>query len=253
MKPIIEIQGVHKHFGGLAAISDLHFELRQGEILGLIGPNGAGKTTLFNVITGVFRPSGGRVIFKGERIDGLKPHQIASKGIARTFQQVSLFKDGSALWSVMAGCHRHTKVSLVGALLNTKSYRQEEDLVRAKSVEILNSMGMEEWQEALAQNLPHGQKRALGVCMALATNPEVLLLDEPATGLTEEERLSVMRRIKTIRERGISLIIVEHNMQVITGISDRIVVMNYGQKIAEGTPQEIVNNEAVIEAYLGRE
>jgi branched-chain amino acid transport system ATP-binding protein len=253
MNPIIEIQGVDKRFGGLSAISDLHFDLQQGEILGLIGPNGAGKTTLFNTITGFFRPDRGRIIFKGERIDGLRPHQIVTKGIGRTFQHTSLFIGGTTLWNIMAGFHRHTKAGLFQILFNTKSYRREEDVIRTKSMEILNSMSLGEWAETLAENLPHGQKRALGVCVALATNPEVLLLDEPATGLTEEERLSIMGRIKRIRERGISIILVEHSMQVVMGICDRIVVMDFGTKIAEGIPKEIMTNEAVVEAYLGRE
>lgn len=153
----------------------------------------------------------------------------------------------------MAGFHRHTKAGLFQILFNTKSYRREEDMIQTKSIEILDSMGLGEWAETMAENLPHGQKRALGVCVALATNPEVLLLDEPATGLTEEERSIFMGRIEKIRELGISIILVEHNMEVVMGICDRIVVMNFGTKIAEGTPKEIMMNETVVEAYLGRE
>ncbi|MGA2467556.1 MAG: ABC transporter ATP-binding protein [Thermodesulfobacteriota bacterium] len=253
MNLIIEIQGVDKHFGGVSAISDLRFDLKQGEILGLIGPNGAGKTTLFNTITGFFAPDRGTILFKGKRIDGLRPHQIVAKGIARTFQHTNLFTGGTTVWNIMAGFHRHTEAGFFQILFNTKSYRREEDMIRTESVEILNSMGLGEWAETMAENLPHGPKRALGVCLALATSPEVLLLDEPATGLTEEERLIFMGKIKGIRDRGISIILVEHNMEVVMGICDRIVVMNFGTKIAEGTPREIMTNETVVEAYLGRE
>jgi len=249
---MLEIQGLTKYFGGLAAIWDLNFEVRQQEILGLIGPNGAGKTTLFNTITGFLRLDDGKISFKGERIGGLRPDQIAKKGIVRTFQHSTLFEEGTALWNVMAGFHMHTKTGLWRALFNSDRYRREEDAFQSNAEGILEFMGLGEWKKVLVRNLPHGQKRGLGICLALATKPELLLLDEPATGLTEEERVILMERIKALKEKGISIILVEHNMQVVMGVCDRVVVMNFGRKIAEGAPEEIQENEAVQEAYLGK-
>jgi len=252
--PLLALQGIIKDFGGLRAINQVSLEIQEGEILGLIGPNGAGKTTLFNVITGFFKPTSGRVIFKDEDITGLKPNQIAQKGLVRTFQATTLFRENTVLENMILGFHLQQKLNFWEELLKTSRQRRKQKEVQEQSLAILNFMKLEPFKDHLAKNLPYGHQRALGVSIALATNPELLLLDEPVCGMNAEETEFMMSHIRRVREeKKVTLIIVEHDMRVVMGLSDRIAVLNYGGKIAEGPPAEIQENKAVIDAYLGTE
>lgn len=233
---LLELKGVSKHFGGLAAISDVSFEIREGEILGLIGPNGAGKTTLFNVIDGFYAPTKGEVRFKGQRISGSKPHQLCKLGIARTFQVVKPLQRMSVLDNVIAS-----------AFLRAKSKAEAVSIAE----ETLRFTGLSEDRDVISKGLPLGKRKKLEIARALATRPELLLLDESFAGLNPSELNESIEIIKHIKERGITIMIIEHHMKVIMSISDRIVVINYGQKIAEGSPREIRDNPLVVEAYLG--
>ncbi|MFZ1983605.1 MAG: ABC transporter ATP-binding protein [Desulfatitalea sp.] len=233
---LLELKGVSKHFGGLAAISDVSFEIREGEILGLIGPNGAGKTTLFNVIDGFYAPTKGEVRFKGQRISGSKPHQLCKLGIARTFQVVKPLQRMSVLDNVIAS-----------AFLRAKSKAEAVSIAE----ETLRFTGLSEDRDVISKGLPLGKRKKLEIARALATRPELLLLDESFAGLNPSELNESIEIIKHIKERGITIMIIEHHMKVIMSISDRIVVINYGQKIAEGSPREIRDNPMVVEAYLG--
>jgi len=251
---LLEVIGLSKSFGGLAAISDLSFQVNKGEILGLIGPNGAGKTTLFNVITGVFKPSRGKIKFKGEAVEGLPPYEIAKKGIARTFQATTLYHEMTVLENVMVGIHLQTNLTFLGALLNSSSYRGNEDRSKKRSCEIIDFMGLSQVKGEKAKNLPHGYQRKLGVCIALITNPELLLLDEPVTGMNPVEIEDMIKHIRNVQDQlGITLVVIEHHMKALMEISSRIVAINYGQMIAQGLPHEISQNQQVIEAYLGKE
>jgi branched-chain amino acid transport system ATP-binding protein len=232
----LEVKNVSRFFGGLAAIKSVSFELHQGEILGLIGPNGAGKTTIFNVVNGFYHPSRGDVLFKGSQISGLRPHQICRLGIARTFQVVKPLQRMSVLDNVVAS-----------AFLRAKD---KADAVRIAG-EILEFTGLSADRDMISRGLPLGKRKRLEIARALATQPQVLLLDESFAGLNPAELDESIGIIRRIRERGITIMIIEHHMKVIMAISDRIVVLNYGEKIAEGTPQEIRNNPLVVEAYLG--
>jgi len=250
----LEVRNLSKHFGGLVAVSELSFDVHQGEILGLIGPNGAGKTTVYNCISGALRPTSGSVFFNGEEVTGLLPHRIAQKGIARTFQLTTLFTEFPTVLNVLTGFHMHSKAGFLRTMFNTSYYRQEEARFVQKAMEILKSLGIEDIALQSAANLPHGHQRALGMAIALATEPKLLMLDEPVTGMNPEEvRLQLDRMRKVRKEMGLSIIVVEHNMRAVMGICDRIVAINFGKKIAEGTPAEIRENRAVIEAYLGAE
>jgi len=252
--PLLALQGIIKDFGGLRAIDRVSLEIQEGEILGLIGPNGAGKTTLFNVITGFFKPTSGRVIFKGKDITGFKPNQIAQKGLVRTFQATTLFRENTVLENMILGFHLQQKLNFWEELLKTSRQRRKLKEVQEQSLVILNFMKLESFKDHLAKNLPYGHQRALGVSIALATNPELLLLDEPVCGMNAEETEFMMSHIRRVREeKKVTLIIVEHDMRVVMGLSDRIAVLNYGGKIAEGPPAEIQENKAVIDAYLGAE
>jgi len=251
---LLEVTGLTKFFGGLAAIYDLSFQVKKGEILGLIGPNGAGKTTLYNVITGVFKPTRGRINFKGETLVGLLPYEIAKRGIARTFQSTVLYREMTVLENVMVGSHLWVNFTFWGAMLNSQNYRGVNKQSRQKALETIRFMGLDEVKEVKAKNLPHGYQRKLGVCIALITRPELLLLDEPITGMNpveSAEMIELIRRIQT--QLGITVVVIEHNMRALMGLSDRVVAINYGKLLVEGLPHEVRQNEQVVEAYLGQE
>ncbi len=250
---ILEIREISKYFGGLAALSDLSFKVKRGTILGLIGPNGAGKTTLFNVVSGFLSPSLGKVYFDGEDITGLRPDQVARRGLVRTFQGVNLFKRKTVLENLIVAHHLQVKAGFWELLINDARAKSDENSTYRNSLHILDYMGLLNLKDELTQNLPHGHQRALGVAIAMAARPRLLLLDEPLTGMNPEESRRFIELIRGLRNQGITLMVVEHDMKAIMGLSHRIVVLNYGRKIAEGTPQEILKNQQVIEAYLGSE
>jgi branched-chain amino acid transport system ATP-binding protein len=251
MGEILTIQGLTRHFGGLAAVMDLSFDVRGGEILSLIGPNGAGKTTVFNLITGTLLPTRGKVSFQNRDITGLRPHQTTSFGIARTFQTTSLFYDETVVDNLMVSYHCRTRMGIWDALFHTGRSREGERRCRQKAEEILELIGLQDRAWELARNIPQESQKRLALGLALVTEPKLLLLDEPTGGLTEEENISMMALIQKVRTRGITILLIEHKMKIVMNISDRIVVLNYGEKIADGSPQEVGSNSAVIEAYLG--
>lgn len=250
---LLHVQNISKHFGGLAALREVSFQLEAGTILGLIGPNGAGKTTLYNIITGFLLPTSGRIYFAGEDITGMRPDQIAKKGLVRTFQATNLFKNKTVLENLIIAHHLHGSASFWDLLINSARAKASEAKIRQRSLDILHYIGLASLQDELAKNLPHGHQRALGVAIALAASPKLLLLDEPLTGMNAQESAQFINLLRNLRDQGITLVIVEHDMKAIMGLSQRIVVLNYGRKIAEGTPQEIQNNPQVIAAYLGSE
>ena len=250
---LLKLENISKHFGGLTAINKLSFEINSGEILGLIGPNGAGKTTVFNIISGVLAPTKGEVYFKGEEITKLKANLKTRRGICRTFQLTTLFTSYSVFDNVLIGCHLSAKTGFWGNLLNTSGVRKNEEKAREKVREILKFLGIEEMKNELAENLPHGHQRILGIAIALAADPELLLLDEPMTGMDNKETNDMIELIKRIRSTGTTVLLVEHDMKAVMTLSDRIIVLNYGVKIVEGLPSEVKSNNDVIEAYLGRE
>jgi branched-chain amino acid transport system ATP-binding protein len=250
---LLKIDNVSMHFGGLKAIQNLDFSIKKGQIKGLIGPNGAGKTTLFNVISGRYKQTHGKIMFKDKDISSLKPYQTAGMGLVRTFQEITQFKNFSVLKAVMIGCHLNSGFNFFGAMLNSPSTKKKEAHNREKAIEILEFMGLAELKDELALNLPNGHQRALGISVALAAQPDLLLLDEPVTGMNPEETDEMMKLINKIRDKGISILIIEHDMKVVMGLCDEIVVINFGTKIAEGSPKEIQTNKNVLEAYLGSE
>jgi branched-chain amino acid transport system ATP-binding protein len=250
---LLEIRNLRKNFSGLAAVNDVGFSVNDGEIVGLIGPNGAGKTTLFNLISGFHPPDQGEVIFAGENITALRADQVARKGIGRTFQASTLFMQSTVFSNVFSAFHRQYRQPGWKAFLHTPKVNREEQAIRKAAMEILEFMGLAALGGELATNLPHGHQRALGICIALATEPRLLLLDEPLTGMNPSETMEIVRKIRQIQEKGITILLVEHNMRAVMDLCDRITVLNYGRKIAEGTPHEIRKNREVTEAYLGRE
>jgi branched-chain amino acid transport system ATP-binding protein len=250
---VLKIQDLQKYFGGLRAIDGLGFAVSEGQIKSVIGPNGAGKTTLFNLITGVFPPTQGRFTFAGKTLNGLKTHEIARLGISRTFQNLELFPNMNSLENVMLGCHTHTRAGIFRAGLRLPGMRQEENKIREKAMEELRFMGLEEKVLLGAKSLPLGEQKLLEIARALATQPRLLLLDEPAAGLNIRETETLSETILRIRDRGITVMLVEHDMSLVMGISDEVLVLNYGRRIAEGKPREIQRNPEVIAAYLGEE
>lgn len=249
----LRLHDVSVHFGGLQALSEVTFDLRPGEILSLIGPNGAGKTTVFNVITGVYRISGGAVLYDDVRISGLRPHDVLSRGIARTFQNIRLFTAMTALENVMVARHARTRASVLGAILRTPAQRREEKAVRQRALEALDFVGLADHADTVAKNMPYGLQRRLEIARALGSDPQTLLLDEPAAGLNPSESRELMETIARIAAAGINVLLVEHDMSVVMNVSHRVVVLDHGVCICQGTPDEVRTNPEVIEAYLGSE
>ena len=249
---MLSIRGLGKHFGGLQVLHDVNLEVPGGAIFALIGPNGAGKTTVFNLVTGLLRPSAGAISFEGQDLAGIAPHRITRLGIARTFQNIRLFPDMTLLQNVMVGRHHLTNYSGIAALFALPSFREAERRSRERALELLSWVKLDHKAESTADNLSYGEQRKLEFARALATEPKLLLLDEPVAGMNSSEKAVLMEEIRNIRDRGYGVFLIEHDMRFVMNLCDRVAVLNFGRIIAEGAPEEIRNNPEVIEAYLGR-
>ena len=251
---LLKIDKLTKEFGGLKAVSNFNMEINKGELIGLIGPNGAGKTTAFNLMTGVYEPTSGKMEFDGKSLIGLKPYQVTQRGIARTFQNIRLFADLTVLDNVKIAYHFHVKYGVAESVLRIGRYYPEEDEIEAKALECLKMFKLDDRRDEIARNLPYGEQRRLEIARALAAQPQLLLLDEPAAGMNPQETHELDALIMRIRnEEKVSILLIEHDMKLVMSISDRIYVVEYGKEIAQGTPREIKENKRVIEAYLGEE
>lgn len=254
MSNILEVKGLTKRFGGLAAVEDMDFEVREGGISGLIGPNGAGKTTIFNLITGVYKVSSGTISFEQRDITNTEPYLVADYGITRTFQNIRLFKNLSVYENVLIACHDSAKYGLAESFLRLPRFRKEERVLKEKALGLLSYMGLVERKDAIANALPYGLQRRLEITRALALDPKLLLLDEPAAGMNPDETEQLMRLISDVRSTfNLTVLVIEHHMDLVMGVCEHIVVLNFGHKLAEGRPEEIRGDKRVIEAYLGGE
>ncbi len=250
---LLEVRDLTKHFGGIKAVEEVSFKVREGSIMSIIGPNGAGKTTLFNCLTGLTKPTKGKIYFLDKDLASLPPHSIVKLGIARTFQNIRLFREMTVLENVMVAQHSKAKSGLFGSILRPQGFIDEEKTIKEKSIEYIELVGLEDFTNTIAGNLPYGSQRRLEIARALATEPRMVLLDEPTAGMNPQETSEMMDIMKRLQEFGKTIILIEHDMKVVMGISDRIIVLDHGIKIAEGLPDEVRRDQMVIEAYLGKE